>query len=65
MTRPAASPMLTLSGERLQREIQAASLKAIEQFRKDFPWPKDFFDQTEREIETIMMAAARKKKMGG
>ncbi|MBV7476509.1 hypothetical protein [Pseudomonas sp. PDM31] len=37
MTRPAASPMLTLSGERLQREIQAASLKAIEQFRKDFP----------------------------
>lgn len=28
-------------------------------------WPKDFFDQTDREIETIMMAAARKKKMGG
>ncbi|MNG05036.1 hypothetical protein D3C84_882080 [compost metagenome] len=26
-------------------------------------WPKDFFDQTDREIETIMMAAARKKKM--
>ena len=28
-------------------------------------WPKDFFDQTDREIETIMMAAARKKKWGG
>ncbi|TNB91749.1 DUF3696 domain-containing protein [Pseudomonas jessenii] len=28
-------------------------------------WPKDFFDQTDREIETIMMAAARKKKKGG
>lgn len=26
-------------------------------------WPKDFFDQTDREVETIMMAAARKKKM--
>ncbi|AZC64189.1 AAA family ATPase [Pseudomonas chlororaphis] len=26
-------------------------------------WPKDFFDQTDREIETIMMAAAKKRKM--
>jgi hypothetical protein len=29
--------MLTLSSEQLQREIQAAALKAIELFRKDFP----------------------------
>lgn len=37
MTRAARSPTLTLSSERLKRKIQAASLKAIEQFRNDFP----------------------------
>ncbi|WP_100634226.1 AAA family ATPase [Pseudomonas qingdaonensis] len=44
-----------------------SSLERVEisRFGSIAKWPKDFFDQTDREIESIMMAAARRKKAEG